>query len=295
MSGANLERCGGPTPVTITQIADETPRPALLFSPVRPLRASLTSPRAIGLAALIGAGILTLPEAGYPLTPYAEYEYQAAMVVALENHLQWGSQIVWTYGPYGFLNEPAFLDFNSWLVAFLANLAGHIALFGLLTFFLWRIKARPWVFALVAAVVLLTFDRYNGQEFQRFAVLDQKSAVVVVLLLFLATEATKWRVAAIFAGVAGLLIAYLFLDKGTFMMAGGALAAAYLVLSLSRRRIGSAAALLGGLFAGFVGLWLLAGLRAFLREMNRRGVEGSTLRELYEAYRWRPGASQREA
>ncbi len=40
---------------------------------------------------------------------------------------------------------------------------------------------------------------------------------------------------------------------------------------------------------------MLAGLRAFLREMNRRGVEGSTLRELYEAYRWRPGASLREA
>ena len=115
--------------VTITQIANDTPRPALVFSPVpepsplaaterRPLRALLTSPQAVGLAALIGACVFTLPKAGYPLTPYAEYEYQAAMIVALRDHLQWGSQIVWTYGPFGYLNEPAFLDFNSWLVRF---------------------------------------------------------------------------------------------------------------------------------------------------------------------------------
>ncbi|HEV3168104.1 MAG TPA: hypothetical protein VGZ22_29140 [Isosphaeraceae bacterium] len=83
--------------------------------------------------------------------------------------------------------------------------------------------------------------------------------MIVVLLLFLAAEVTSQRWAAVLAGVAGLLIAYLFLDKGTFMLAGGGLIGVHLVLSLSRRRIGSAAALLGGVIAGFIGLWLLAG------------------------------------
>jgi hypothetical protein len=215
--------------------------------------------RYLGVAALIAACLLTLPVASYPMTPSGEFGYQAAMTVALREHLQWGSQVVWSYGPYGYLNEPAFMDFNSWLLAFATNLAGHFALFGVFALFLFRIKARPWQWLLVSVVIVLCFDRYAGHEFERFAVLDHKAALVAVLLLYLAAETSSRQLAALMAGGAGLVIGYLFLDKGTFLLVGGTLVAAYFTLSLTRSRAGSFAALLGGLVVGYLALWLLAG------------------------------------
>jgi hypothetical protein len=180
------------------------------------------------------------------------------MTVAFRDHLQWGSQVVWTYGPYGYMNEPAFMDFSTWAWAFLANMAGHVAFFGLLALFLWRIKARPWLWVLMSVVIVLSFDRYTGQVFERFPVLDHKAALVAVLLLYLAGE-TDRKSAAFFAGAAGLVIGYLFLDKGTFVLIGGSLALIHVAISLTTGRVASAVSLLGGLVAGFLGLWLLAG------------------------------------
>jgi hypothetical protein len=210
-------------------------------------------------AALIAASVLTLPVAGYPMPVGGEFGYQAAMIVALREHLQWGSQVVWAYGPYGYLNEPAFMDFNSWLLAFVANLAGHAAFFVVLALFLLRIRAKSWLVVLVSLVILLSFDRYQGREFERFAVLDHKAALVATLLLYLAIDTSREKVAAVFASAAGLLIAYLFLDKGTYILAGGALVPLYLLLSLTRRRAASPVALVGSLIAGYLGLWILAG------------------------------------
>lgn len=215
--------------------------------------------RPLGVAAVIAAALLTLPVAGYPLAPGGEFEYQAALTVAFREHLQWGSQVVWPYGPYGYLNEPAFMDFNTWALGFVANLAGHAAFFGALALFLFRIRARPWQWVLVTAVVVLSFDRYSSAYFERFPVLDNKAALVAVLLLYLGTETSNRRQAVLFAGGGGLVIGYLFLDKGTSLLIGGTLVAAYLTLSLTRSRVGSVIALLGGVVAGYGGLWLLAG------------------------------------
>ena len=181
------------------------------------------------------------------------------MTVAFREHLQWGSQVVWTYGPYGYLDEPAFMDFNTWVLAFAANLAGHLAFFSVLVLFLYWIRARPWQWVLVAVVLVLSFDRYTGAKFERFPVLDHEATLAAILLLYLAAEISNRKVAALIAGGAGLIIGYLFVDKGTFLLVGSGLLAVFLTLSLARRRIGSIVAVLGGLVAGFLVLWLLAG------------------------------------
>ncbi len=215
--------------------------------------------RPLGMAAVIAAAVLTLPIAIYTLPAGSEYDYQAAMTVAFREHLQWGSQVVWAYGPYGYMNEPAFMDFNTWALAFAANLAGHAALFGVLALFLFRIRARPWQWVLLSVVAVLSFDRYTGAPFARFPVLDHEAACVAILLLYLGTEASNRKVAALFAGGAGVIIGYLFLDKGTYILVGGTLVAAYLALNLTRGRAGSVVALVGGVVAGYLVLWLLAG------------------------------------
>ena len=156
------------------------------------------------------------------------------------------------------MNEPFFLDFPTWALAFSANLLGHIAFYFVLALFLSRIGARPWQWLLVAIVIVLSFDRHPI-PFERFPVLDHKAALVAILLLYLATDANHQKAAALFAGVVGLVIGYLLVDKGTYILAGLALVLVFLAFSLNRTRALSFAALVGGMFAGFLGLWVLAG------------------------------------
>lgn len=203
--------------------------------------------------------MLTLPAFSGQMPAGGDYNYVAAEIVALREHLQWGTQVVWSFGPLGYFNEPFYMDFNSWLIAFSANLAGHVLLFAVIALYLTRINARPWIYVFVAAVVLLTFDRYAGHDFERFAVLDQKVAIASVLLLYLALETSRRREAVGLATIAGLAIAYLFLDKGTFLIAGAGIAAVFIVLCAAQRRPAALVALAASITLGFVTLWLLAG------------------------------------
>lgn len=203
--------------------------------------------------------MLTLPIAIYTLRVGGDYQYQAAMTVAFREHLQWGSQLVWSFGPYGYMNEPAFVDFNTWALAFVANLAGHIALFGALALFLVWIRARTWLWVLLSVVVALSFDRYTSAKFERFPVLDAEAALVAMLLLYLACETASRKQSVLLAGGAGLITGYLFLDKGTYILVGVTMVAAYLALNLARGRAGSVVALVGGVVGGYLVLWLLAG------------------------------------
>lgn len=213
----------------------------------------------LGIAAVIGAAVLTLPIAIYTLPLSGEFQYQAAMTVAFREHMQWGSQLVWSFGPYGYMNEPAFVDFNTWALAFAANLAGHVALFGALALFLHWTRARTWLWVLLSVVVALSFDRYTSATFARFPVLDSEATLVAILLLYLASETASRKQAALLAGAAGVITGYLFLDKGTYLMVGVTMVAAYLALNVTRGRAGSVAALVGGVVVGYLVLWLLAG------------------------------------
>jgi len=213
----------------------------------------------LAIAALLIVAVLTIPSAGHPMTAGGEYEYQAGLTAAFREHLQWGSQIIWTYGPLGYMNVLAYMDYNTWLPAFIANVAAHAAFFGVLAIFLARISARPWHWFAMSAIILVFFERYPGFEFERFPVLDHKAAMVAVMLLYLAGEARSGRPAALFAAAAGLVAGFLLLDKGTYIIFAGGLVIAYSVLALTRRDPGSIAALLGGIVAGFCALWLAAG------------------------------------
>jgi hypothetical protein len=211
------------------------------------------------MMALLVVALLTIPSAGLPMTPGGEYEYQAALTVAFREHLQWGSQIIWTYGPLGYMNVLAYMDFGTWLPAFIANLAAHAAFFGVLALFLNRIGARPWHWLPISVIVLVFFERYRGFEFERFPVLDHKVALVAVMLLYLASEAQTARLAAVFAAAGGLAVGFLLLDKGTYVILAAGLVFAYGILSLTRRERASIAALVGGIASSFLALWLIAG------------------------------------
>jgi hypothetical protein len=223
---------------------------------------------------LVIVAVLTLPLASYPLGPGDENEYQAALTVAFREHLQWGSQIVWTYGPYGYTNVLGFMDFRTWYLALAANLIAHIAFFAALALFLIQTKARPWLWFIAGAIFLTTFHWYSGFDTERFPMLDHKLALTAVLLLFLATDVNGRRRRWLFAGIAGVFIAFLTLDKGTYVVIGGALVSVYVTINLVRRRASSVGVLLLSLVVSFLGFWMLA-------EQSPTGLP-SYFRSLYE-------------
>src|SRR5581483_8673368 len=108
-------------------------------------------------------------------------------------------------------------------------------------------------------VVILTFDRYAAHEFERFAVLDQKVAIATVLVLYLALLAGRRSESIALAFAGGLAIGYLFVDKGTFLIAGAGIAIVFVALGVASRRFASSLAVIVGIALGFVALWLLAG------------------------------------
>jgi hypothetical protein len=215
------------------------------------------------LASLALAAFVTLPNPEYPMIANGEYEYQSALTVAFQDHLQWGTQIIWTYGPLGWVNVLTFLDFHTWLVAFALNLLGHAVFFGVLVMFLVHIRARSWQWLAVAAVTVVFFERYQNQgigfDFERFPVVDHKMAMSAVLLLFVSAETASRRAAITLGAAAGVLVAYLMLDKGTSILVAAGLVAAFALLAALTNRVAEALAFIGATVVAFLLMWVLIG------------------------------------
>lgn len=224
----------------------------------------------VGLALLGIAAILTVPTAGYALTPGGEYEYQAALTAAFAQHLQWGRDVLWTYGPLGFMDVPAYLYFRPWILGLALNLAAHSALFAVIALLLLRLRARPFLWILTAAILVAFFERYQGFDFERFPVLDHKEAITAALLLYLSVDSASRRQAVVLAAIAGLVVGLLLLGKGTALITAGGLVAVFAVVATLRREFASLGMMVAGLATGLVGGWVavgqsLANLATYLR------------------------------
>ena len=57
-----------------------------------PISRRITASRSLGVLALIFTGVLTLPVVFYPMPAGGEFTYQAAMIMALHQHLQWAAR-----------------------------------------------------------------------------------------------------------------------------------------------------------------------------------------------------------
>ncbi len=99
--------------------------------------------------------VLSWPESTHDLlNSHGLYGWQTSIAMAAQNHLEFGTQVIFTYGPLGFLDVPQ-LDYRWTAVsAFLFVLALSICIFTTLTWSLRR--AVPVVPAVVVAYVVGT-------------------------------------------------------------------------------------------------------------------------------------------
>ena len=86
--------------------------------------------------------------------------WQAALHLAAHTDLAWGRDVMFTYGPLGFLQEPALYDSGLWMLSFAYQSLIHVALAISL---LWVARrAFPLAVALAATYVLLVVGYLEG-------------------------------------------------------------------------------------------------------------------------------------
>lgn len=203
----------------------------------------LASAFGLALAGIDAPTLFWVPGAGID----ASWLY--ALHLAFVEHRQWGTEIVWTYGPYGTLAAPFYYTYETWLLAVAVTLAVHLSFFGLVAVFVASQSSRWWHWLILGGVFLLPLAGWPTLELE--------ATVGAMLLLHLA-NVTRGKTALVAAVAAGLLLALLLTIKGTALTAAvGLLLVAGLVAGRHRARRFLLS--LGATVGGFLALWLLAG------------------------------------
>ncbi|MCI0720040.1 MAG: hypothetical protein L0338_13885, partial [Acidobacteria bacterium] len=96
--------------------------------------------RLIGLL-VVGLGLWTLPVPVTPPSPGLDSSWRIALVIAVENGWHFGEQILWTYGPLGFLDSSLYANHKLWLVSLVFNNAVHFLFVAV--FFMVLAELRP--------------------------------------------------------------------------------------------------------------------------------------------------------
>lgn len=198
---------------------------------------------ALAVVGLASPAVFLRPDVGL------DSSWQVALQMATLRGLQWGTQVVWTYGPYGYLDQPIYAYFRTWIAAALAGIVLHLVLCTALGLFLWhgRIGTVGWL--LSAAIFILPLD----------LTLEYQSLLTAMLLLYLGLEVDQQWAAHLLAAAAGAVLALLGLVKGTGLLSAAILAAVFVVLSLVRHREGRVVTLIMASAFVFTALWIIAG------------------------------------
>lgn len=196
---------------------------------------------------LLGAliALLTWPIASAIPRVGPDGSWVAGLYMALSEGLQFGTEFVFTYGPLGFLEQPALYGGNLWIVALLYRTAIGVALAIAL---LWAARrSLPLPIAAIVVYALLALGRLEA---------------AAVLLIFLVCVAAIWEeppkgAPILLALGGGALGAVELLGKLNYGISIVALCLiALLALPGRTRYLSTFAATLGG---SFVLLWLAAG------------------------------------
>jgi hypothetical protein len=195
--------------------------------------------------------LIGLPSAFRAPDTTLDGSWELGLHLAFASHFQWGTQIVWTYGPYGFLAQPVYVTFETWLLALVASLLLHAVFVGIVAAMLLRLRARWFCWALVGGILLVPVWHFLSLEYV--------VALSGVVALWLTIDLDNRLAALGTAVVAGSLLGLLPLIKGTgiimaaIMLAGFSLGA---FLARGPRRLLVA---VGTAVVAFCVLWWAAG------------------------------------
>jgi hypothetical protein len=178
--------------------------------------------------------------------------WQVGLLLAARDHLQWGTQVIWTYGPLGYIDTPIFIFFRQWFIAVTVMVALQMALFIALAVLLSIWRAPLWTWLVMAGVLVCP-----GTVVQ---VPDLAGLLLGVLLLVMALEqGANYARSSGLAAAAGLVLAATAMIKSTSLVSGVVLILLFILVAAVHRWRASVLAAGLGFIGGFALLWVVTG------------------------------------
>lgn len=207
-------------------------------------------PKDLICALFLVVSISTLPFAGTIPTPGIDHSWQTGLNIAFTRGMQFGKDIVFTFGPLGFLFIPSVCDFNHWVIGCFCGLLVHFILVLLVFLLLSKIAHSKLAFILGSGSLLLILPYLR---------IDEKLIPIALLLLAFAMTPQagpkqSWLIAAMSLCLA---IASSIKFNATISSAGIMIPAA-LIFIYRRQFLNLGIMMLSFLFA-FLGIWILTG------------------------------------
>jgi hypothetical protein len=158
---------------------------------------------------VLGLTALTLPS--YPVLPDIGIDpsWQIAIITAFQRHLNFGTDIIWSYGPYGWLDVPYLFDLSLPRLAIVANIGADLLFLSLLAAQLWYRRANVLIWVVVGSIIGLVV------EWSAYITFGATITLAAILLLIFAFEAPRAKNQLSAVGSAGALLGLVSLVKGT--------------------------------------------------------------------------------
>jgi hypothetical protein len=209
--------------------------------------------------ALAGAWVVALIVASTTAQPVLpaltlDSSYQVALFTAFERHLSFGTDVIWTYGPYGWLDSPFFFDLPLARLAILANVGAGTLFITLLATYLWWRQAGLAQWLVVGLILAVLVD------WASYVTLDTLLSYSALILLLFAISAVPQRVRIVGAVSGGGLLGLASLIKDTELV----VAVVFLGVAVGYGLILGHRSILwapGAAVVAFLGLWLVEGAR----------------------------------
>ncbi|MCX5634461.1 MAG: hypothetical protein NTW55_01270 [Planctomycetota bacterium] len=194
--------------------------------------------------------IFTLPLAGITPSPGIDNSWLTGLNMALIRGMQFGKDIVFTFGPLGFLFMPSFCDVNQWVIAYLCGLLVHFVLVLLVFLLLPKITNSKLAFILGSALLLLILP---------FLRIEEKLIPIAFLLLtFAMTHQVSLKRSWLIAAMSLCLALASSIKFSATISSAGIIIAAALIFTYRRQFLNLGIMLLSYLLA-YMGIWILTG------------------------------------
>ena len=121
---------------------------------------------AAAAAWVVAVGVMTFPAPLAGPTPGPDAQWLLGLDLAARAHLQAGTDIVWPYGPLGFLGEPMYFFATQWVLTSAFLVLVHFGVFACVgvLFLRWRTPPWAWLVTAVALVLPQFFGGYADRE-----------------------------------------------------------------------------------------------------------------------------------
>src|ERR1017187_7632062 len=160
---------------------------------------------------LIALFALTLPALTGLIDLNVDSEWEMGLQTAVHQNLHWGPQVVWTFGPLGYLQYPLLLYPREWFITVVAILVLSVVFVLAVGAFLQSHRSHLGWWVLVVGVLVVTRGVSSGFEV--------KLAVCMLVFSALTADArTPPAVATLCAVLAGLVFALGGMVRGTELL-----------------------------------------------------------------------------